>query len=132
MKRLKFLLEKSGAYATILSSKLAKQQEEAREKGAQVDVIPNTTADAVDVANDTNAIEPVNSTTRPLRTRRGRSKAVAPSKKRKATDADYQLTDYLEEEVNVKYLCIPLFVYKFFILNSIFRMSKRESIKMVV
>jgi hypothetical protein len=37
MKRLKFLLEKSGAYATILGSKLAKQQEQAREKAAQID-----------------------------------------------------------------------------------------------
>lgn len=115
MKRLKFLLEKSGAYATILSSKLAKQQQEAREKDSQLDVIPTTATDAVDVANNTNAVEPVNSTTRRLRSRRGRSKAVAPSKKRKAADADYQLTDYLGEEVNANPLFyIYIFVYSIF------------------
>lgn len=94
MKRLKFLLERSGAYATILSSKLAKQQEEARERGAaQLDSTATLDKDS----------EP---TPKQLPARRGRTRAAAraatdgaSSKKRKLTDADYQLTDYLEEEV---------------------------------
>ncbi|KAK4515509.1 uncharacterized protein ATC70_010459 [Mucor velutinosus] len=98
MKRLKFLLERSGAYAAILSTKLAKQQEEARERGAQLDaaVVPTTVADAAE--------QPTKTATRHLPARRGRSKRAAATaanaslKKRKLTDADYQLTDYIEEE----------------------------------
>ncbi|KAG1077790.1 hypothetical protein G6F42_024616 [Rhizopus arrhizus] len=93
MKRLKFLLEKSGAYATILSSKLAKQQEEARERGAQLDAA--VTPDAVESAK---------TPTRKLPARSGRPKRAAATaanasmKKRKLTDANYQLTDYIGEE----------------------------------
>lgn len=97
MKRLKFLLEKSGAYATILSSKLAKQQEEARERGAQLDAA--VTPDAVESAK---------TPTRKLPARSGRPKRAAATaanasmKKRKLTDANYQLTDYIGEEVPQK------------------------------
>ncbi|CAO0802567.1 unnamed protein product [Mucor circinelloides] len=93
MKRLKFLLEKSGAYATILSSKLAKQQEEARERGAQLDA-----------AATPDAVESAKTPTRKLPARSGRPKRAAATaanasmKKRKLTDANYQLTDYIGEE----------------------------------
>ncbi|RCI02341.1 hypothetical protein CU098_009814 [Rhizopus stolonifer] len=80
MKRLHFLLEKSGAYATILGRKLAKQQEEARERAAQID--------AQEVKEDT---------VKKTRGRKPRS-ATAATKKRKTTDADYELTDYLKED----------------------------------
>ncbi|KAI8147758.1 SNF2 family N-terminal domain-containing protein [Fennellomyces sp. T-0311] len=73
MKRLHFLLEKSGAYATILGQKLAKQQEEARERDAAP--APSTP-----------------STTAAEKRTRGRPR------KRKANDAEYQLGDYLNEE----------------------------------
>ena len=79
MKRLHFLLEKSSAYATILGKKLAKQQEEARER-----VAPQPT--------------PVNSTT----TKRAGNKTRATPRKRKTTDSNYQLTDYLNEDVRSK------------------------------
>lgn len=79
MKRLHFLLEKSSAYATILGKKLAKQQEEARER-----VAPQPT--------------PATSTT----TKRGGNKARTTSRKRKTTDSNYQLTDYLNEDVRSK------------------------------
>lgn len=78
MKRLKFLLEKSGAYATILGSKLAKQQEQAREKAAQIDASTKQPAE-----QETEG--------KPRKTR-------ASSSKRKVTDADYQLTDYIVED----------------------------------
>ncbi|KAJ8656866.1 hypothetical protein O0I10_007463 [Lichtheimia ornata] len=77
MKRLHFLLEKSSAYATILGQKLAKQQEEARER-----VAPQPT--------------PASSTT--TTTKRGGNKARTTSRKRKTTDSNYQLTDYLNED----------------------------------
>jgi ATP-dependent DNA helicase len=86
MKRLNFLLEKSGAYATILGRKLAKQQEEAREKAAQLDAAGVTSATPeTEVAVDTV---------------RGKTRKSA-NKKRKPTDADYQLTDYLKEDVSL-------------------------------
>lgn len=85
MKRLKFLLEKSGAYATILGTKLAKQQEQAREKAAQIDT---DTVLPVETQQDKNH----------GKTRKTR----ASNAKRKTTDADYQLTDYLKEDVNVE------------------------------
>lgn len=83
MKRLHFLLEKSSAYATILGQKLAKQQEEARER-----VAPQPT--------------PASSTTTTTSTKRGGNKARATSRKRKTTDSNYQLTDYLNEDVRSK------------------------------
>ncbi|KAI9279980.1 SNF2 family N-terminal domain-containing protein [Sporodiniella umbellata] len=83
MKRLHFLLEKSGAYATILGRKLEKQQEEARERAAQID-----SSKSVEVTVE--------------KKQRGRRKlresADTPAKKRKTTDADYQLTDYLKSD----------------------------------
>lgn len=82
MKRLHFLLEKSGAYATILGRKLEKQQEEARERAAQID------GQVVEVIE---------------KKQRGRRKlhesSDTPSKKKKTTDADYQLKDYLKDDV---------------------------------
>ncbi|GAN03057.1 helicase [Mucor ambiguus] len=103
MKRLKFLLEKSGAYATILSTKLAKQQEEARERGAQLDAAAVDATNVATTATDA-AEQPTETPTRILPARRGRPKRAAATaanaslKKRKLTDADYQLTDYIEEE----------------------------------
>ncbi|CEP08373.1 hypothetical protein [Parasitella parasitica] len=94
MKRLKFLLEKSGAYATILSSKLAKQQEEARERAAQLDAA--AAAAPAPAPAVTNAAEPAK--TRGRRSTRSQAAIAANKKKRKLTDANYQLTDYLEEE----------------------------------
>lgn len=91
MKRLHFLLEKSGAYATILGRKLEKQQEEAREKAAQIDAAA-TTVDATADNNETVSESHV-------KTRKTRGSAT---KKRKATDADYKLTDYLKEDVKNK------------------------------
>lgn len=94
MKRLHFLLEKSGAYATILGRKLEKQQEEARERAAQQDAAVVSSEQAV-------TIEPK---------QRGRPrKARDPShgqasKKRKITDADYQLTDYIKDDVRRIYI----------------------------
>lgn len=82
MKRLHFLLEKSSAYATILGRKLAKQQEEARGRA-------NKTAAAA-AAPTTEA--PADASTKA----KGRPK----SRKRKANDADYQLGEYLNEEVS--------------------------------
>ncbi|OAD03910.1 hypothetical protein MUCCIDRAFT_184304 [Mucor lusitanicus CBS 277.49] len=106
MKRLKFLLEKSGAYATILSTKLAKQQEEARERGAQLDAAAAsaTTTPAVATATADADQQPTKTPTRALPARRGRPKRAAATaanaslKKRKLTDADYQLTDYIGAE----------------------------------
>lgn len=82
MKRLHFLLEKSSAYATILGRKLAKQQEEARgraNKTAAAAAAPTTEAPA-----DASA----------------KAKGRPKSRKRKANDADYQLGEYLNEEVS--------------------------------
>ncbi|KAI9496031.1 SNF2 family N-terminal domain-containing protein [Zychaea mexicana] len=84
MKRLHFLLEKSGAYATILGQKLAKQQEEARERNAAP--APSTTTTP---ASSSAAAPPAAA---PEKRGRGRLR------KRKADDADYQLGDYLNEE----------------------------------
>ncbi|KAG2213535.1 hypothetical protein INT47_009209 [Mucor saturninus] len=86
MKRLNFLLEKSGAYATILGSKLAKQQEQAREKAAHIDAV------AAAAANNN---QPSAEEEAPGKSRRTRA---ATNSKRKVTDADYQLTDYIEED----------------------------------
>ncbi|KAI8645899.1 SNF2 family N-terminal domain-containing protein [Parasitella parasitica] len=100
MKRLKFLLEKSGAYATILSSKLAKQQEEARERANQLDAAAAAAAAAAAI----DAVDPANTETRRMPIRKGRRSTRVPvataanNKKRKVEDANYQLTDYLEEE----------------------------------
>lgn len=125
MKRLNFLLESSGAYATILSTKLAKQQEEARERSAQLDA---TAATAVE--------QPTKMPTRTLPARRGRSKRAAATaanaslKKRKTTDADYQLTDYIEEVHIYIHTCQT--AQDDFILNFIGRMSKSKSSLMAV
>ncbi|KAI8368785.1 SNF2 family N-terminal domain-containing protein [Blakeslea trispora] len=88
MKRLNFLLEKSGAYATILGRKLAKQQEEARERAAQLD-----NQSATEQPNQLE--EPSKPATKG---RRGRPVSSANTKKRKTTDANYDLTDYLKED----------------------------------
>lgn len=80
MKRLHFLLEKSSAYATILGRKLAKQQEEARGRANKA----ASAAAAASTGNTTDA-----------------PKTRAKSRKRKANDADYQLGDYLNEEVSL-------------------------------
>lgn len=86
MKRLHFLLEKSSAYATILGRKLAKQQEEARGRA-------NKTAAAAAAAAAAPTTEaPADASTKA----KGRPK----SRKRKANDADYQLGEYLNEEVS--------------------------------
>jgi ATP-dependent DNA helicase len=90
MKRLNFLLEKSGAYATILGSKLAKQQEEAREKAAQIDNAASASGEPA-VEEEPVAAKKVG------RKRKTRSRGVA----EKQTDANYQLTDYLKEDVSV-------------------------------
>lgn len=90
MKRLKFLLEKSGAYATILGSKLAKQQEQAREKAAQLDAAAASTT-TTDVAEPEKRVSET-----PAKTRKTRGTA---NTKRKATDANYQLDEYLKEDV---------------------------------
>lgn len=97
MKRLHFLLEKSGAYATILGRKLAKQQEEAREKAAQLDAA----AAAVAVTTETAAIENEDTSENKTHVKSRRTRSAA-TKKRKTTDADYQLTDYLKEDVRVE------------------------------
>lgn len=87
MKRLHFLLEKSGAYATILGRKLERQQEEARERAAQIEA-----SETPDEPED-----------QPKRGKSRRTRAAPPlgqaAKKRKITDADYQLTDYIGDEV---------------------------------
>ncbi|RCH92765.1 hypothetical protein CU097_007714 [Rhizopus azygosporus] len=86
MKRLHFLLEKSGAYATILGRKLERQQEEARERAAQTEA-----SETPDEPED-----------QPKRGKSRRTRAAPPlgqaAKKRKITDADYQLTDYIGDE----------------------------------
>ncbi|CEG70964.1 Putative ATP dependent chromatin remodeling factor [Rhizopus microsporus] len=86
MKRLHFLLEKSGAYATILGRKLERQQEEARERAAQIEA-----SETPDEPED-----------QPKRGKSRRTRAAPPlgqaAKKRKITDADYQLTDYIGDE----------------------------------
>ncbi|CAO3689680.1 unnamed protein product [Rhizopus microsporus] len=86
MKRLHFLLEKSGAYATILGRKLERQQEEARERAAQMEA-----SETPDEPED-----------QPKRGKSRRTRAAPPlgqaAKKRKITDADYQLTDYIGDE----------------------------------
>jgi ATP-dependent DNA helicase len=91
MKRLNFLLEKSGAYATILGRKLAKQQEEAREKAA-----------VIDKQNEQDQAEEQQVGTKGItrKTRRNTNNNTS-SKKRKTNDADYQLTDYLKEDVTI-------------------------------
>ncbi|KAI9318639.1 SNF2 family N-terminal domain-containing protein [Dichotomocladium elegans] len=81
MKRLHFLLERSSAYATILGKKLAKQQEEAREKMAAVPVITPQQAPAAPVEPSVTG-------------KRGRGRP----RKRKVNDANYRLDDYLNEE----------------------------------
>lgn len=96
MKRLKFLLEKSGAYATILGSKLAKQQEQAREKAAQLDAAAAAAASAAVTTDDVAETEKRVSET-PIKTRKTRGTA---NTKRKATDANYQLDEYLKEDVS--------------------------------
>lgn len=103
MKRLNFLLEKSGAYATILGSKLAKQQEQARERAAQIDNA-NTTASAASTTTqeDQTAQSPVEEVPSPTTpAKRGRKPRNATGAiKRKQTDTNYQLSDYLKEDVS--------------------------------
>ncbi|ORZ15715.1 SNF2 family N-terminal domain-domain-containing protein [Absidia repens] len=98
MKRLNFLLEKSGAYASILGQRLAKQQDEAREKAAKVDAAaaaatPNTIP-TKDEGDQTNHRKQTRKSTR------GQS-ANRKTKRQKTNDAQYQLEDYLDEQ-NVK------------------------------
>ncbi|KAG2225659.1 hypothetical protein INT45_012131, partial [Circinella minor] len=88
MKRLSFLLEKSGAYATILGKKLAKQQEEARERNAAP--APTTPTTPTPSSSAATAPEETNTTT----TKRGKGRP----RKRKADATGYQLSDYLNEE----------------------------------
>lgn len=115
MKRLKFLLEKSGAYATILGSKLAKQQEEAREKAAQRDAA----AAAAASATTPTAVETAESEKRaaetPARTRKTRGSAA---NKRKTTDANYQLDEYLKEDVSIhQYVFVYFLVLTHFLVS---------------
>lgn len=70
-----------------MGRKLAKQQEEAREKAAQLDA-----AAAADAADAASVQEPDTAVY-------GKTRKSA-NKKRKPTDANYQLTDYLKEDVS--------------------------------
>ena len=93
MKRLSFLLEKSGAYATILGKKLAKQQEEARERNAA----PAPTTPTTPTPSSSAAAAPSPVETNTTTTKRGKGRP----RKRKADATGYQLSDYLNEEVNM-------------------------------
>lgn len=98
MKRLHFLLEKSGAYASILGQRLAKQQDEAREKAAKLDAAKVTTTEPAeqDSGNKGNQANPKVATRKSTRTSKANTSTTA--KRRKATDAQYQLEDYLDEK----------------------------------
>ncbi|KAI8343635.1 SNF2 family N-terminal domain-containing protein [Chlamydoabsidia padenii] len=101
MKRLHFLLEKSGAYASILGQRLAKQQDEAREKAAKLDAAKaTTTSDSTEPDSlDDKANQDKSKGAATRRSSRGAAgKANASSKRRKTTDAQYQLEDYLDEK----------------------------------
>ncbi|ORX56285.1 hypothetical protein DM01DRAFT_1017625 [Hesseltinella vesiculosa] len=82
MKRLHFLLEKSGAYATILGQRLTKQQEEAKERALKAETTAQTQQ------------APVNNDTGNPR----KASSRAGSKRRKINDAKYQLEDYLDQD----------------------------------
>ncbi|KAI9031640.1 SNF2 family N-terminal domain-containing protein [Phycomyces nitens] len=87
MKRLNFLLEKSGAYATILGRKMAKQQEEARERAAKIDAA-NEIKSAANIEEGPAKKEPTKAKT-----------STANLRKRKVnSDADYQLGEYINED----------------------------------
>ncbi|KAL0084919.1 SNF2 family N-terminal domain-containing protein [Phycomyces blakesleeanus] len=86
MKRLNFLLEKSGAYATILGRKMAKQQEEAREKAAKID--------AANEAKKAGSVQdkPIKEATKP------KASAINLRKRKINDEADYQLGEYINED----------------------------------
>jgi ATP-dependent DNA helicase len=98
MKRLHFLLEKSGAYASILGQRLAKQQDEAREKAAKLDAAKATTTEPADQEPDNkgNQTNPKMATRKSARNSKASTSTTA--KRRKTTDAQYQLEDYLDEK----------------------------------
>ncbi|KAI8097070.1 SNF2 family N-terminal domain-containing protein [Halteromyces radiatus] len=92
MKRLNFLLEKSGAYASILGQRLAKQQEEAREKAAKLDA-----AAAATTTNDGADMDSQVKSKKGTRKSSGKN-AASGTKRRKTNDAQYQLEEYLDEQ----------------------------------
>ncbi|CAO3643500.1 unnamed protein product [Cunninghamella blakesleeana] len=114
MKRLRFLLEKSGAYAAILSQRLAKQREEAKEKAAKLDAAAIAAAAKEAAATTTNKKEQNEATTKKRTLRKSTmaatttttttttttattTKAINSGKRRKMNDSQYKLTDYLNE-----------------------------------
>ncbi|RUS33031.1 P-loop containing nucleoside triphosphate hydrolase protein [Jimgerdemannia flammicorona] len=121
MKRLNFLLSKSSAYATILSEKLKRQQDEAREKAAKLDAARRIEEARLQAAGkegneaDENKRaaegeqEQEGEGSMAMRRRSGRTNIVIPApppkktktaaKKRKAGDEEYQLEDLINEEV---------------------------------
>ncbi|RUS14768.1 P-loop containing nucleoside triphosphate hydrolase protein [Endogone sp. FLAS-F59071] len=114
MKRLHFLLSKSSAYATILSEKLKRQQDEARDKAARLDAAKKAeeAMNKVDgetetkrVANDEQEQDDGGMATRRRSGRTGSvtsapaKKARVTAKKRKIGDEEYQLGDLINEEV---------------------------------
>ncbi|CAO3630681.1 unnamed protein product [Cunninghamella echinulata] len=92
MKRLRFLLEKSGAYAAILGQRLAKQQEEAREKAAKLDAAAAAATTTTTTTTSTVAADKKGTTRKSTSSSNNNS-----GKRRKINDAEYQLQDYLDE-----------------------------------
>ncbi|KAI7868291.1 SNF2 family N-terminal domain-containing protein [Spinellus fusiger] len=97
MKRLNFLLEKSSAYATILGRKMAKQQEEAREKAAKIDAANEASASAsANTSANANVLQETLNAAKKKET--AKAKQTINLRKRKvANDADYQLGEYINE-----------------------------------
>lgn len=116
MKRLHFLLSKSSAYATILSEKLKRQQEEARDKAARLDAARKAEeamnkgdgeTEAKRVANDEQEQDDGGMATRRRSGRTGivtsapAKKTRVTAKKRKIGEEEYQLGDLIDEEVSI-------------------------------
>ncbi|KAI8065726.1 SNF2 family N-terminal domain-containing protein [Gongronella butleri] len=91
MKRLHFLLEKSSAYANILGQRLAKQQEEARERAIRAEHASESKAEGKDAGKET-------SKEQGKKARAKDEPARNVTKRRKIKDDKYQLEEYLDQD----------------------------------
>lgn len=108
MKRLNFLLDRSSIYAKILTEKLTKQQEEAREAALKADEAARKkeeakelslgAADARETQGRAGAMGHRDLGATSKKSRAFASSASTNARKRKAGDEDYQIIDYMDEE----------------------------------
>jgi len=129
VQRLKFLLEKSSLYAEFLANKMERQQQEQRERAQFEETKRAIAKEKAKVKQEKIAAGPtrkstrVNAKTTPAAssstTKQAAKKKGGTTKKRKANDADYNIADYVETNVNLKIL-------KPFLIRSILMKDKHK------